>query len=255
MVFADLAHRLQDAPPPGAAPLPKYLRLSDAIARAIRAGDLAPGQQLPPESQLAAQLPASLGTVQRALNHLAERGLLVRRHGHGTFVRDRAAAMRDLWHFRFLAGDGKSLLPVFAQVLTITATDRPGPWRDFLGAKRLIEVTRRINVDGAVTGMSFLYLPEAPFEGLLATPPESLENTNIRAFLADTFGHTTERVREQVSCGALPSSVARGLNLPPRQVGLAYHMQGFGFRDRPLSYQVAYFPPGDGRLALGEKHE
>lgn len=255
MVLASLADRLDAPPPPGQPRLPKYLVLSDAIARAIRSGELSAGEQLPPESELAKKLPASLGTVQKALNHLAERGLLERRHGHGTFVRDRAAAMRDTWHFRFLAGDGRSLLPVYTQVLAIGETDRAGPWRTFLDAARVIEVTRRIDVDGAVTGMSYLYLPEEPFRGLLDTPPESLENTNIRAFLADRFGAATERVVEQVSCGPLPPAVTRGLGLVSGQVGLAYHMEGYGHRDRPLSYQVAYFPPGEGRLILGEKHE
>ena len=131
MVFTALATALEDGPPAGVARLPKYLQLSDAIARAIVQGDLKTGEKLPPEGELARVLPASLGTIQRALNNLADRGLLVRRHGHGTFVAEPAMAPKDLWHFRFLADDGRSLLPVYTQVGSVEPVRRAGPWSDF----------------------------------------------------------------------------------------------------------------------------
>tara|TARA_R110000868_G_scaffold9894_7_gene48641 strand:- start:169 stop:936 length:768 start_codon:yes stop_codon:yes gene_type:complete len=255
MVFSVLATVLEDRAHSSVQRLPKYLQLSDAIARAILQGRLKTGEKLPPESELARVLPASLGTIQRALNNLAERGLLVRRHGHGTFVAEPAMAPQDLWHFRFLADDGRSLLPVYTQVGSIDAVRRPGPWSDFLGTKDLIVVTRRIDVNHAHTGISELYLPEARVPGLLKVRPKDLENVNIRAFLADRFGIATERVREMAACGALPETVTAALGLTPGLAGLAYHMEGFAHRDRPISYQTAWFPPGGPRLVLGEKHE
>ena len=255
MVFSVLATVLEDRAHSSVQRLPKYLQLSDAIARAILQGRLKTGEKLPPESELARVLPASLGTIQRALNNLAERGLLVRRHGHGTFVAEPAMAPQDLWHFRFLADDGRSLLPVYTQVGSIDAVRRPGPWSDFLGTKDLIVVTRRIDVNHAHTGISELYLPEARVPGLLKVRPKDLENVNIRAFLADRFGIATERVREMAACGPLPGTVTGALGLEPDLAGLAYHMEGVEHRDRPISYQTAWFPPGGPRLVLGEKHE
>lgn len=255
MVFSALATVLEDGSAASVQRLPKYLQLSDAIARAIVQGRLKTGEKLPPESELARVLPASLGTIQRALNSLADRGLLVRRHGHGTFVAEPAMAPKDLWHFRFLADDGGSLLPVYTQVGSIDAVRRPGPWRDFLGTKDLIVVTRRIDVNHAHMGISELYLPEARVPGLLKVPPKDLENVNIRAFMADRFGIVTERVREMAACAPLPETVTGALGLTPGLAGLAYHMEGFAHRDRPISYQTAWFPPGGPRLVLGEKHE
>jgi DNA-binding GntR family transcriptional regulator len=255
MVFSALATALEDGPPAGVERLPKYLQLSDAIARAILQGRLKTGEKLPPENELARVLPASLGTIQRALNTLADRGLLIRRHGHGTFVAEPSMAPQDLWHFRFLADDGQSLLPVYTQVGSIEPVKRKGPWRDFLGTKDLIAVTRRIDVDHRHTGISELYLPAARAAGLLKVAPKTLENVNIRALLADRFGIVTERVRELAACGEMPLTVTRALGLGDGAVGLAYHMEGFEHRDRPVSYQVAWFPPGGNRLVLGEKHE
>ena len=73
-------------------------------------------------------LPFSLGTVQRALSHLAERGAVVRRHGLGTFVTDNLTQLNELLHFRFLSSDGRGLLPVYTRVTDVvkTATDGPG---------------------------------------------------------------------------------------------------------------------------------
>ena len=104
-------------------------------------------------------------------------------------------------------------------------------------------------------GISELYLPQARAPGLLGLRPKALENVNIRALMAQRFGIVTERVRELVDCQPLPPMVTEALGQQRGAVGLAYHMEGFEPRDRPISYQVAWFPPGGPRLVLGEKHE
>ncbi len=255
MVFTALAERLDAAPDGAGDRLPKYLRVSHGIARAIEAGDLRSGERLPAEVELARQLPASLGTIQKALNHLAERGLVIRRHGHGTFVGAPAAALDDPWHFRFLADDGRTILPVFTEVLDIVTTEAPGPWRDFLAAGDLIVVTRRLDVNHDFAGLSRLYLPAARFADLLNTPAGRLANVNIRVLLSSRFGAITDRVLEQVACGPLPADVTRALGLSAGATGLIYHMAGFEGPGRELSYQIAYFPANGRRLATGEKHQ
>ncbi|MFF5104760.1 GntR family transcriptional regulator [Streptomyces sp. NPDC000134] len=68
--------------------MPKaYELIADDLRRAIRAGELAPGDKLPAETELAARYRRSVPTVQNALRVLTEEGLIDRRHGRGTFVR------------------------------------------------------------------------------------------------------------------------------------------------------------------------
>ena len=62
---------------------------ADAIAAAITAGDYPPGAQLPAEAQMASNLGVSRATWRDALRQLEERGLIIRRHGRGTFVAKR----------------------------------------------------------------------------------------------------------------------------------------------------------------------
>jgi len=52
----------------------------------ITEGTYRPGEQLPPEKDLAARLGISRPTLREALGNLEQQGVLVRRHGIGTFV-------------------------------------------------------------------------------------------------------------------------------------------------------------------------
>lgn len=62
---------------------------ADAIAAAISDGAYAPGAQLPAEAQMASNLGVSRATLRDALRQLQDRGLIIRRHGRGTFVAKR----------------------------------------------------------------------------------------------------------------------------------------------------------------------
>jgi GntR family transcriptional regulator len=61
--------------------------VADALRRAIGDKTYKPGDQLPSESQLAAQHHASRPTIRRALQDLRLKGLIETRQGKGAFVR------------------------------------------------------------------------------------------------------------------------------------------------------------------------
>lgn len=81
---------LADILPPdslqGAAAGPLYLKLRQALEQAITSGKLKHGDALPPERDLADYANISRVTVRKAVDDLVKDGLLVRRHGSGTFV-------------------------------------------------------------------------------------------------------------------------------------------------------------------------
>lgn len=68
---------------------PLYQQLERALRAAIEHGVLVPDDALPAERDLAADLGISRITVRKAIDGLVSEGLLVRRHGSGTFVRPR----------------------------------------------------------------------------------------------------------------------------------------------------------------------
>ena len=61
--------------------------VADALRRAIMDKTYKPGDQLPSESQLAAQHHASRPTIRRALQDLRLKGLIETQQGKGAFVR------------------------------------------------------------------------------------------------------------------------------------------------------------------------
>ncbi len=65
---------------------PLYLKLRQSLEEAINSGKLNHGDALPPERDLADYANISRVTVRKAVDDLVKDGLLVRRHGSGTFV-------------------------------------------------------------------------------------------------------------------------------------------------------------------------
>lgn len=65
---------------------PLYEQAADHVAGQIERGELAPGQKLPAERDLADEWGIGYQTVRRAMRELRERGLVVSRVGKGTFV-------------------------------------------------------------------------------------------------------------------------------------------------------------------------
>jgi GntR family transcriptional regulator len=69
---------------------PLYLQLKRWIEDAVQRGLVKPGQALPSERDLANQADVSRVTVRKAVQHLVRAGVLVQRHGSGTFVAQQA---------------------------------------------------------------------------------------------------------------------------------------------------------------------
>ncbi|HWU65233.1 MAG TPA: GntR family transcriptional regulator [Ensifer sp.] len=68
----------------GAGPL--YVKLRQSLEKAIQSGALKQGEALPAERDIADYASISRVTVRKAVDELVQDGLLVRRHGSGTFV-------------------------------------------------------------------------------------------------------------------------------------------------------------------------
>ena len=68
---------------------PLYLRVQRGIEQAIESGMVEVNDALPAERELATALGVSRVTVRNAVRALVDRGILVQRHGAGTFVASR----------------------------------------------------------------------------------------------------------------------------------------------------------------------
>lgn len=65
---------------------PRFLQIADAVQAGVADGSLKPGDRLPPQRQLAAQLGVDLTTITRAYDEARRRKLLEGRGARGTYV-------------------------------------------------------------------------------------------------------------------------------------------------------------------------
>ncbi|GAB5374331.1 MAG: GntR family transcriptional regulator [Acuticoccus sp.] len=225
----------------------KHRRISEDILSAIEAGRWMPGDQLPAEDQLAAEMGASLGTVQRALRSLVQMGVVERHHGRGTFVTGSRAQEGHLRHFRFLAEGGGRLLPVYFRITNVETTTENGPWSHFLGTAEggFVHVTRLVSVNDEFEVFSEIYLPSGRFGDLARMSETTLDGISIRDMLSARFNAPTLRTHETMVCQMLPPRVTRPLKVAPGQCGLVWTVCGMSYRDTPITWQRIFVPPSD----------
>lgn len=70
--------------------VPPFEQIRSQIARLVSAGELRPGDRLPPVRQLAADLGLAVGTVNRAYRELEADGIVITRRRTGTHIAETA---------------------------------------------------------------------------------------------------------------------------------------------------------------------
>ena len=83
----------------------KYAQLVHVIEASVAADSLSPGNKLPTETEFVNGTPFSLGTVQRAMRILVDRGIIERRQGVGTFVSERTSRLNEPQQIRAFDDD------------------------------------------------------------------------------------------------------------------------------------------------------
>lgn len=227
------------------AAVPKHARLHAAIVEAVKAGELPVGTKLLGERELSHLLNLSLGTTQKALGRLVDDGFLVRKQGHGTFVGSVRRPVSGSWHYRFLADDGVSELPVFATPLERRLVDSTGPWSAALGedSKGYVMLRRQLDVGGRFICSSRMYLPARRFGRLLRIAEKRLTDANLKTLLDSDFAAPTlssDGVAHIVQIGAEDALIMR---IPPATWGLQVQIVGRSFGHTPISFQYMIVPP------------
>lgn len=116
-----------------------FLVMHDEIAR----GAIAPGDALPTEQSLCEQFGVSRITVRRALADLADQGYIERRHGVGTFVRQRGRTDPAPPTGSYLDNLRQTQFQTFTEVVEHDARVVPAPIGDALGvAATLLHILR-----------------------------------------------------------------------------------------------------------------
>ena len=87
-------------------PLPLYHQLADILMQQIRSGIFKPGDTVPSETSLAKDYKIGRPTVRQAMDVLVKKGLVERKRGSGTYVKEKPRSI-DLFS---LAGTSQAFL-------------------------------------------------------------------------------------------------------------------------------------------------
>jgi GntR family transcriptional regulator len=191
----------------------RYAALAAAMRARIVAGEWPPGSAIPAEQTLAAEHGVALGTMRRALDLLADQGLVERIHGRGTFVRQGLSGAPMLRFFRFGAAGNEApksrilsreTLAVPAEVARALGC---GPGESALRLKRLRSVGNQPVLHEEI------WLPLPLFASLAESDPAGWGDLLYPAF-AERCGVHVHRAVDTIGFGSLGAVHARALRLP-----------------------------------------
>lgn len=190
----------------------RYAALATALRARIVGGEWPPGSALPAETTLAAEHGVALGTLRRALELLAEQGLIERHHGRGTFVRSGLAGAPMFRFFRF--GEGTGEVPA-SRILSRQQLAAPAEVARRLGQGRgepCLRVQRLRSLAGQACLLEDLWLPLPLFAPLVEGTTADWGDLLYPVF-AQRCGVHVARAVDEIGFGSLTNAQARLLAL------------------------------------------
>lgn len=219
----------------------RYAALAGALRARIVAGEWPPGSAMPSEQMLAAEHGVALGTLRRALDLLAEQGLVERVHGRGTFVRQGLAGAPMLRFFRFGAngGSGGHAAPR-SRILARDALAAPAEVARALGCgpgEQALRLQRLRSVDGAPVLHEDIWLP-LPLFAPLAEGDTAVWGDLLYPLFAERCGVHVQRAVDTIGFGSLSAGHARALRLPAGHPCARVQRQAFDLAGRCVEWRT-----------------
>jgi GntR family transcriptional regulator len=221
-------------------PVPLHHQVYLDLLAALDAGEWTPGDQLPPERELARRYGCSLITVRRALDELSREKRLERARGRGTFVlmplieRPLNGAMTFAQEMQ-----RHGLIPE-----TRLLEARPEPANEVVAAALQLEpgapthyLERLRLASGVPMLLEMVHLSAERFPGLLGI---DLERNSLYELLTIRYDTPVRRAREALEPVLLPAREARLLGLAPRSLALLVEGIAYASDGTPVEFGRTY---------------
>ena len=191
-------------------PLPRYVQISEMLIRDIAAGRRADGSRLPPERRMAVELGVSVGTLRKALDMLAERGLLNRVQGSGNYVKSRASVPSVYAMFRLEKVGGGGGLPT-AEVLSVDLLAKPEAAPPFGPSADGHRIRRLRRLDGEPVAVEEIWL-----DGGWAAALEPAElSESLYLHYRTALGLVIGQAEDRIGLGTVPDWAPAGFGPRP----------------------------------------
>jgi GntR family transcriptional regulator len=215
------------------------------LRQAILGGTFRPGSQLPTEAELCAMLGVSRTVVREALRVLEDDGLVARRHGVGTFVRNHPILKNLNFNFGITEMiESAGLKPGTSHLALLKER------ADKVKAEQLhVELgTPLITVERVRTadGRPVVYSLDTLSESLMQRAgfdPQLLLSESIYSLLQTSLGQVIEYGVARLVPVTAPRNVVEKLRLPSNALALNIMQTDYSASDEPLVYSSEYHLP------------
>lgn len=238
---------------PTLAGLPKYAQLREILIAAIDAGHWKPGDKMPTEAQLANSTPYSLGTVQKALRALVDKGLVTRSQGSGTYVSEPRQPIDAPLHLRFLGKeDEPQFLPLFPKVISRKRISERGPWSDWLQQNDadIICIDRKLSVNGEFTLFNRFYFNAGTFPEIAQKPLSTLDGANLKQLLGSAFNLPITNVAQRISLVKFTPEICHTVGVKIGTSGMLLESAASAGLATPLYFLESFIPPNRRQLEI-----
>jgi GntR family transcriptional regulator len=222
-------------------PVPLYYQLAALIREQIQHGELAPGDRILGVHELSKQYSISRMTALQAVRYLVREGLLVARHGHGTFV-VQSKLTHDALHLlsfteEIMRRGGRAASRVLEQTVThpplsvaaglhITASDL------------VMKIVRLRLSDDIPLLLETIYLPAALRPGLEHV---DLTTHSLYTELEERYGMRLTRSQQTVEATIVNDYESQLLGIAPGSAILLLEGATYDEHDRPVEYFKAVY--------------
>ncbi len=218
------------------APGPLYQQLHRALRQAIANKQLAPDEALPPERDMAQDLGVSRITVRKALDALADEGLVTRRQGAGTFVAARVEksfsklssftedmlARGRVPHSAWLRRSDGAVTPEEAMILGLSP------------ATPIYRFSRIRFADDSPMALEFSTIP-----GFCLPSKEAVETSLYEAL--ERHGYRPVRALQRLRAVLFAEEQSRLLGVAEGSAGLLIERRGFLRDGRAVEFTQSYY--------------
>jgi GntR family transcriptional regulator len=220
--------------------MPLHARISQLMIDLIERGDLAVGERLPAERELAEMLGVSLAPVRQAILDVVNKGLLVRGRGRGTFVRGHGLNEKISILHSFTETMRAQHVEVDTRVLQQGRVPVQPEVASALGlresAAMLLE--RVAIVDREPVALLYAYLSVRAYPGLVDAP---LANRSLYETLRDRYGTVVTRADSVIEVVRSTSGEADKLGIEVGEPLLRVEGTAFSDSGKPVEvFRVLY---------------
>lgn len=215
------------------------------LRQAIARGTFRPGAQLPTESELCQMLGVSRTVVREALRVLEENGLVIRRHGVGTFVRDHPILKNLNFNFgitEMIESAGMTSGTSYLEIRSESADQEIAEQLRVPVGTQLVTVERVRTADGRPVVYSLDSFPESVLQQT-DFDPQLLRTHSMYNILQTALGQVIDYGIARLLPMSAPDFVTEKLELPQGALTLYIVQTDYSPDDEPLVYSREYHLP------------